>query len=59
MKLCKECDGAEQGHVTPICTTCLEKLKEDQRLLMCLQGGGVDNWEGYDLAIESFEEGDN
>ncbi len=36
-----------------------EDLKEDQRLLDCLRGAGVDNWEGYSEAVALFEdEGD-
>jgi hypothetical protein len=57
MKLCQECDGKNEGHVTRICTTCLEKLKEESRLLDCLKGAGVDNWEGYEDALDSFQEG--
>lgn len=33
-----------------------EELLEDQLLLQCLQGAGVDNWEGYDCAIEMMKE---
>lgn len=33
-----------------------EELLEDQLLLQCLQGAGVDNWEGYDYALEMMEE---
>ena len=29
-----------------------EQLQKDQWFLQCLQGAGVDNWEGYDYAIE-------
>ena len=29
-----------------------ESLLEDQHMLQCLQAAGVDNWDGYDLAIE-------
>jgi hypothetical protein len=32
------------------------KLKEDSTLLNALQGAGVDNWDGYDSAIEAMEE---
>jgi len=35
-----------------------EELLKDQKLLQCLQGAGVDNWEGYDYAIEMMEEMD-
>ena len=33
-----------------------EELLEDQKLLLCLQGAGVDNWSGYDDAMEMMEE---
>jgi hypothetical protein len=33
-----------------------EDLLEDQKLLLCLQGAGVDNWQGYDYAMELFRE---
>lgn len=31
-----------------------EDLLEDQRLLSALQAAGVDNWGGYDYAMEIF-----
>ena len=33
-----------------------EELLKDQKLLQCLQGAGVNNWEGYDYAIEMMNE---
>jgi hypothetical protein len=33
-----------------------ESLKEDARWLQCLEGAGVDNWEGYDYARELLNE---
>ena len=33
-----------------------EELLEDQLLLQCLQGAGVDNWQGYDDAIHMMKE---
>lgn len=33
-----------------------KKLNDDQDFLACLQGCGVDNWEGYSDAQEMFEE---
>jgi hypothetical protein len=33
-----------------------EELLKDQKLLQALQGAGVDNWEGYDYAIEIMQE---
>ena len=33
-----------------------EELLEDQKLLQCLQDAGVDNWSGYDYAMEMMKE---
>lgn len=33
-----------------------ESLLEDRDMLLALQGAGVDNWEGYDYAIELLGE---
>lgn len=33
-----------------------ESLKEDSRKLLCLESAGVDNWGGYDFAMEEFYE---
>ena len=33
-----------------------QRLKSDSRLLAALKGAGVDNWEGYDYALEMFNE---
>ena len=33
-----------------------EELLKDQKLLQALQGAGVDNWSGYDYAIEMMQE---
>lgn len=33
-----------------------ENLLEDQRILLALEGAGVDNWEGYDFAMQSLNE---
>ena len=30
------------------------KLLEDQRWLQALESAGVDNWEGYDWAVDLF-----
>jgi hypothetical protein len=35
-----------------------EKLKEDQRFLDALRSCGVDNWEGFDDAVDRMEEDD-
>lgn len=33
-----------------------DELLADQKILYALQGAGVDNWEGYDIAMQSLEE---
>ena len=33
-----------------------EELRSDSLFLSCLNGAGVDNWDGYEFAIDSFEE---
>ena len=33
-----------------------QELLDSSRLLGCLYGAGVDNWEGYDIAMESYQE---
>jgi len=33
-----------------------EELLKDQKLLQCLQAAGVNNWDGYDYAIEMMQE---
>lgn len=35
-----------------------EQLLADQNLLECLRSAGVYNWEGYQMAMDMFEEGD-
>lgn len=35
-----------------------QDLLEKEKLLMCLEGAGVDNWEGWDYAMEMLEEMD-
>jgi hypothetical protein len=29
-----------------------ENLKEDSKILSCLEAAGVDNWSGYEFAID-------
>ena len=33
-----------------------EALLADSRLLVALQNAGVDNWEGYEFAMEALDE---
>jgi hypothetical protein len=37
----------------------LKSLKEASVKLWALEGAGVDNWEGYEIAMESLEENQN
>jgi hypothetical protein len=34
-----------------------DELLEDSKFLAALRSAGVDNWDGYDFAIEIFESG--
>lgn len=34
----------------------LNKLRNDSYKLNCLEMAGVDNWEGYDMAMELYEQ---
>ena len=34
-----------------------ESLKDRDFKLECLENAGVDNWEGYDFAMEEYREG--
>lgn len=36
----------------------LAELLEAEKILQALQGAGVDNWAGYDYAMEAIEEDD-
>lgn len=36
----------------------LEELIEDQHKLSCLESAGVDNWSGYEYAMQMMEEAD-
>lgn len=31
-----------------------EELREDQKLIRALEAAGVDNWEGYDYAMDIY-----
>lgn len=33
-----------------------DSLMEDRKMLNALEGAGVDNWSGYDYAMELFKE---
>jgi hypothetical protein len=33
-----------------------EQLKQAAQFLRCLEAAGVDNWEGYDYAVELIDE---
>jgi len=32
------------------------ELCDDSLFLNCLRGAGVDNWDGYDFAVEAYQE---
>lgn len=33
----------------------LDELKETERFMTALEAAGVDNWDGYDFAVELFQ----
>jgi hypothetical protein len=33
-----------------------EELRDRDRLLTCLENAGVDNWDGWDTAIDEYNE---
>lgn len=33
-----------------------KELKQDQNFLRCLEHQGVDNWDGYDMARDEYNE---
>lgn len=35
-----------------------EQLKKDSKLLHCLRSAGVDNWIGWDYALEEYHDAD-
>jgi hypothetical protein len=35
-----------------------EEFLDDARLLNCLRNAGVDNWEGWDIAMDEYHEED-
>lgn len=34
-----------------------DRLMDDQLKLLCLEGAGVDNWQGFDDAMDAYEQG--
>jgi hypothetical protein len=44
------------GPTITITTKEYEGLLEDRAMLICLQNAGVDNWQGYDYAMELLRE---
>lgn len=40
--------------VIPITQKEYDDLLDDSRKLRCLENAGVDNWDGYDWAMEEF-----
>lgn len=36
-----------------------DELLDDSFFLECLEGAGVDNWEGYDYALEEYQKQKN
>lgn len=51
--------GAEDPATVEIEVEEYERLKRDSEKLAVLERGGVDNWEGYSIAMESIPDEDN
>jgi len=47
-----------EGTTVTITVDEYERLLEDSRILLALQGAGVDNWEGYDYAMAELWDDD-
>jgi len=47
---------SEEKEMVTITLDEYEELLEAQRFLDCLEGAGVDNWQGYSEAVAFFEE---
>lgn len=41
------------------CNIDIEELEENSQILSALQAAGVDNWEGFDIAMDMLEEWNN
>lgn len=50
-----EQDGSNDEERISISITRYKQLMDDARFYQCLQMAGVDNWEGYDEAVELYE----
>lgn len=50
--------SGDEGEYVTIRTKVYEELLEDQGLLIALQNAGVDNWDGYSVALAEFNEED-
>jgi hypothetical protein len=48
--------GTVTGLWTTLKTTELESLREDSARLAALEAAGVDNWSGYDYAMQLLRE---
>jgi hypothetical protein len=54
-KIEKEIDSTPPIHESPTQER-LAFLEERNLILLALEGAGVDNWEGYDIAMESYKD---
>jgi len=48
--------GKEKAELTAELEDRIKKLEADSRMLAALEAGGVDNWVGYEAALEEMEE---
>lgn len=49
-------DGQRQGPLVWVRKKVYDEMVEDQKIMIALQNGGVDSWEGYDAAMEQYHE---
>ena len=52
-----ETTGTKRIDVVTITLDEYDGMKEDCHILECLRNAGVDNWEGFDIAMEEYDEG--
>jgi hypothetical protein len=52
----RELEGSKELITIP--KEAYDRLLADQEFLSCLEAAGVDNWSGYDEAVEMYNEDD-
>jgi hypothetical protein len=49
----------DEPHMVQVSATELDQLRQDSRKLTALETVGVDNWSGYERAMEILHEGED